>query len=166
MTLKNQLAHQLTHLAGYAGPQPTTVTLGAPNQVALEIDVVAVDSMSCSFRELRIRVPALAAAGFDALKSWADALSKRITYLLENLGPLEFDPDAGEVLLRSNKPDTAAGTQYYEILLKTSAAGSFSLRRYRAEKGIAGRTPVDLQTTHEVLHKLVRDLVETIPPTP
>lgn len=166
MTLKTQLANQLTNLAGYAGPQTYTATLSGPDQVALEIDFVAVDSMSCSFRELRIAVPALATAGFDALKTWAEALSKRITYLLENLGPLEFDPDVGEVLLRSSKPDTADGTQYYEILLKTSAAGSFSLRRYRAEKGVAGRTPVDLQTTHEVLQKLVRDLVETIPATP
>ena len=163
MTLRTQLTNQLSHLAGSSGPQTSTATLSGPDQVALEIDFVAVDSMSCSFRELRIHVPDLASAGFDVLKSWAEALSKRVTYLLENLGPLEFDPDAGEVLLRSTKPDTADGTQYYEILLKTSTAGSFSLRRYRAEKGIPGRTPVDLQTTHEVLHKLVRDLVETIP---
>jgi hypothetical protein len=130
----------------------------------LAIDFTAVDTMSCSFREIRLRVPALASADSGILKQWAERLCSRVTYLLENIGPVEVDPEAGQVLVRSNPPDAQAdGTAFYEIRLGSHANGNFSLRRYRAEKGAAGRTQVDMQTTHEVLVKLVDDLVDTIP---
>ncbi|HUG91419.1 MAG TPA: hypothetical protein VML55_11325 [Planctomycetaceae bacterium] len=166
MNLTEQLDHELERLAGFTSATPRTAALSAPDDIDLAIDFTAVDSMSCAFRELRLRVPTLAAAGFDALKAWAEALSKRITYLLENIGPLELDPAAGQVLIRSTAPDQRPGsTSFYEILLTAQGGGQFALRRYRSQKGLPGRDQVDVQVTHEVLRKLVTDLVETIPAT-
>jgi hypothetical protein len=87
-----------------------------------------------------------------------------VTYLLENIGPLELDVASGQVLIRSTAPAQQSGTAtFYEILLSSSGSGQFALRRYRSQKGAGGREQVDLQVTHEVLRKLVVDLVETIP---
>ncbi len=167
MSITVQLDQELISLAGFHSQTARTVALSAPDGVDLAIDFVAVDSMSCAFRELRLSVPKLATAGFDTLKAWAEALSQRVTYLLENIGPLELDPAAGQVLIRSTTPDQQSNaTSFYEVLLSSQGRGQFALRRYRSQKGVAGRDQVDVQVTHEVLRKLVNDVVETIPATP
>ena len=80
---------------------------------------------------------------------------------------LEIDPDAGQVLIRSTPPaQQLQGSKFYEMLLQSQTDGQFSLRRYLTEKGRPGRTQVDIQTTHEVLDKLLNDLVDTIPSDP
>ena len=166
MDLTTQLNRELTQLAGFQSQTPRTATLSGPGSVDVAIEFVAVDSMSCAFREMRLCVPALAAAGFDALQAWAEALSKRVTYLLENIGPLELDPAAGQVLIRSTTPDQQSNaSSFYEVLLSSQGSGQFTLRRYRSQKGVAGRDQVDVQVTHEVLRKLVNDVVDTIPAT-
>ena len=164
MSLTDDLSNELQNLVGFSSTTPQTVSLSGPNQIAVAVDFTAVDTMSCSFRELRLSVPSLVGCDVDLLRQWAQALSGRITYLLENLGPIEIDTNSGKVLVRSTPPDQQPdGTKYYEVLLESNTAGSFSLRRYESIKGAPGRTPVDIQTTHEVLLKLVDDLVATIP---
>jgi hypothetical protein len=166
MDLTAQLDRELTQLAGFHSQTVRTATLSGPDSVEVDVDFVAVDSMSCAFRELRLRVPKLVSAGFDTLRAWAEALSKRVTYLLENIGPLELDPAAGQVLIRSTTPDQQSNaTSFYEVLLSSQGSGQFTLRRYRLQKGVGGRDQVDVQVTHEVLRKLVNDVVETIPAT-
>jgi hypothetical protein len=164
MTLIQDLTAALNALNGYYGdtPQPVSASQSAP-QVDVRLDVTAVDRLSCALREICLSVPAVAGGGFDALKAWAGALSGRVTYLLENLGPLEFDPSNNEVLMRSTDADGQGGAKtYYEVLLAANADGTFSLRRYEAVKG-QPRRPVDMQLTREVLGKLIGDLVATIP---
>ena len=164
MSLSKQLNKELVRLSGFSSTNPKTVRLNGPDSVEIAIDLTAVDSMSCSSREIRLWVPALSGANFDTLKKWAEQLCLRVTYLLENIGPLELDPDAGEVLIRSTPPYRQAGTmKFYEILLQSQSGGNFSLRRYQSEVGKPGRDHVDIQTTHEMLKKLIEDLVETIP---
>lgn len=165
MSISTQLNSALTRLIGYSSPTPHCATLTATNHVTVEIDFTAVDSMSCSANEIRVSVPHLVDAEFEVLKKWAQALCGKVTYLLENIGPLEFSPDSGEVLIRSTPPDQqSAATQFYEVILQSHSQGNFSLKRYRSEKGKPGRDHVDIQVTHEVLRKLVNDLVDTIPP--
>lgn len=110
----------------------------------------------------------LGTATLDTLKKWANRLCQRVTYLLENLGPLEFDAHENQVLIRSTPPDNSAAgtTKYYEVMLSSHGAGRFSLRRFRNDSAGSGRVPVPLQLTHEQLSKLVNDLVATIPATP
>jgi hypothetical protein len=165
MSLRPQLALELQRLVGVQGG--ATVALTGPAGLRLQIHFAAVDSMSCCFSELEMFVPALQQAAFDVLRNWADSLSQRITYLLEQIGPLEYDAAAGQVLIRSVRPDTLPdGSQYYEIMLSSQSGGNVSLRRYRSTKGQPGRAPVDIMVTHEVLLKLVDDLVATAPQTP
>lgn len=164
MSLTQDLANELNRLVGFSSAAPNTVSLAGPNQITVDVDFTAVDSMSCSFRELRLSVPSLVGCDVDTLRKWAQALAGRVTYLLENLGPVEIDTNAGKVLVRSTPPDQQPdGTKYYEVILESNTSGSFSLRRYESIKGAPGRTQVDVQTTHEVLLKLLDDLVDTIP---
>jgi hypothetical protein len=164
MTCGRQLTNDIRKLAGYAGPMPKTIAVSGPAGVDLAVDVTAADSMSCSCREFRMRVPALSGAGPDVLKKWAEDLCARVTYLLEQIGPLEIDIEGKQVLIRSKAPDKRDNaTAFYEILLQSQGAGLFTLRRYRRDGKSAPREHVDLRTTHELLEKLADDLIATIP---
>lgn len=164
MSLSQALSQELPRLVGLNSTQPTTVTLPATNGVEMAVDFTIVDSLSCAFRELRMDVPRLAGASFSVLKQWADALSQKITYLLENIGPLEFDPTTQQVLIRSKSPDVrTGGAKYYEVLLQCQSAGRFYLRRFHSDPAQCGRDQVDLAMTHETLMKLVDDLLATVP---
>ncbi len=164
MSLSQTLNQELTQLVGLNATSPTTVTLPPARGVNLSVDFTIVDSLSCAFRELRLNVPHLAGATFVTLEKWAKELSQRITYLLENVGPLEFDPTTNQILIRSKSPDLrTGGARYYEILLQCQSAGRFYLRRYASDPANPGRDQVDLQMTHETLLKLVEDLVATVP---
>lgn len=164
MSVLNQLNHELIQLVGYHSSQPRTVTISATGKIDIMLDFTSVDTMSCSVLEIRVNVPSLSQATFDKLKEWGQKLCQRITYLLENIGPLEFDENAGQVLIRSTPPDQKqGGSRYYEIMLSSHANGNFSLKRFAAQQGQTGRTQVEIQVTHEVLRKLVEDLVDTIP---
>ncbi len=168
--LINDLLSELGKLSGLSvsTPQTTSLTTPDPRNAAelmeVQLDFVEVDKLSCALREIRLNIPSLRQADTDLLKQWTEALCQRITYLMENLGPLEFEPDAGKILIRSTAPTSPAGKKlYYEVLLHAHAGGCFSMKRYESVKGQPGRTVVDLHLTHEVLTRLVGDLVETIP---
>ncbi|MFK7819356.1 MAG: hypothetical protein AB8G99_11610 [Planctomycetaceae bacterium] len=162
--ITTDLEFELQKQIGLTASVPVTISATEPGVAGLEIDFVAIDSMSCSFVELRLTVPSLMNAAPDKLKTWGDGLCQRVTYLLENIGPLECDEDAGELLIRSTTPQQLQnGAKYYEVILQANANGSFTLKRYEFEKGTPGRTAVNIQLTHEVLFKLVDDLLDTIP---
>ena len=159
MSLTQQLVQILNGMAGYHSLQPQTVSVTEPADVHLELDVTHVDSLSCAFHELRLTVPAFQKTGVDQLKPWADDLCRRVTYLLEQLGALEIDPVSGQAQIRSTRPDRQdEQTRYYEIVLRNP--GLLILRRYQVIPG-SNREQIDLQTTLEVLQKLVPDLVQS-----
>jgi hypothetical protein len=158
-----QLVGEVLKLAGHVGPAAKTVAVSGPDGIDLAVDVTAADSLSCSCREVRMRVPALNKAAADVLKKWAERLCARVTYLLEPLGPLETDVEGRQVLVRSKSPDERDSAKtFYEVLLQSQGAGVFTLRRYR--RADAGpREHVDLRTTYELLEKLADDLIATVP---
>lgn len=165
MNFTTQLTDELKQLAGFSSSNPRRIEITDPDGLVLGIAVVAVDALSCAFESLTLHVPSLVGNESGVLQAWADALSARVTYLLENIGPIEIDKRSSQVLIRSTPPDrTETGTQFYEVLLSAQSNGTFLLRRYRAENGQPGRESVDIHLTHETLHKLVGDLVDTIPP--
>ena len=167
MSVRSLLVAELARLRGYASTTPVPVSVSDPSGIQLEIEFTQIDSLACAFRQITLHVPAMNQAAFDVLKRWADALSQRITYLLEQISPLEYDPASGQVLIRSTQPDQLPdGTQYYEMILSSQGTGTFSLQRFRAIKGTPGRTQIDLQVTHEVLLKLCDDLIDTALQTP
>jgi hypothetical protein len=104
---------------------------------------------------LSLRCDKLAAMSTDGLKQVAANLSKRLTYLLEPISPIETDAEGCTVQMRSNPPhkDTDR-TSYYELLV--SRAGELSLCRYtRVAKG--QRQAIPAQLTREVLVRLAGD---------
>lgn len=164
MNLTTQLTEELKQLAGFSSSTPRRIEITNPDGLVLGVAVVAVDALSCAFESLTLHVPSLVGNETGALQEWADALSDRVTYLLENIGPIEIDQNSNQVLIRSTPPEkTDTGTQFYEVLLSAQSNGTFLLRRYRAESGQPGRESVDIHLTHETLHKLISDLLDTIP---
>ena len=168
MSLSLDLAAALNPLVGQTFVPAKTVSVADGSGLSLGVDLLSVESLGVSCEELRLEVPSLGAATLDTLKKWATDLCRRVTYLLENLGPLEFDAQGTQVLIRSTPPDNSAAgtTKYYEVMLSSLGSGRFSLRRYRNDRTGGGRVPVPLQITHEQLSKLVNDLVATVPSTP
>lgn len=159
MSLTDQFLQTLSGHAGYSGPPVLTISAAEPADVALEIDVTSVDRLSCSFQELRLSVQAFRQQSAPALQKWAEDICRHVTYLMEQLGALEIDPTTGTAQVRSMPPDKQGDqTRYYEIFLKSP--GQLTLRRYRAKSG-AGREQIDLQATHELLQRLIPDLVQS-----
>ena len=168
MSLSLDLASALIPFTGQTFVPPKTVTVSDGGGLSLSVDLLSVESLGVSCEELRLDVPSLGAVTLDVLKKWGDGLCQRITYLLENLGPLEYDAAGNQVLIRSTPPDQAVPgtTKYYEIQLSSHGAGRFSLRRFRNDAANPGRVPVPIQITHEQLAKLVNDLTATVPAAP
>ncbi|WP_373650286.1 hypothetical protein [Schlesneria sp. DSM 10557] len=168
MSLSLDLAAALNPLVGQTFVPPKTVSVSDASGLTIAVDLISVESLGVACEELSLTVPALGAATLDTLKKWASDLCRRVTYLLENIGPLEFDAQGQQVMIRSTPPDTTttSGTRYYEVILSLQGGGQFSLRRYHNDGTGNGRTPVPLQITHEQLSKLVNDLLATIPTNP
>jgi hypothetical protein len=162
MLLQEQMIQSLAGLKGLASDVPKTVGWSAGGGPTVEVDFTAVDSLGCAFRELRLSAEELKNVPFDTLRSWADELCRKVTYLLEHIGPLEADVEVQTVLIRSTPPTRQpARTTFYEMLIK--APGTLNLRRYVRGTHADERQPCDMQTTHEVLVKLVSDIVAAIP---
>jgi hypothetical protein len=168
MSLSLDLSAALNPLVGQTFVPPRTVAVSDGSGIRVAVDLIAVESLGVSCEELRLDVPSLSCATLDTMKKWANDLCRRVTYLLENLGPLEFDAQGNQVLIRSTPPDqsVAGTTKYYEVMLSSHGAGRFSLRRFCNDSVSGSRVPVPLQLTHEQLSKLVNDLVATIPGSP
>jgi hypothetical protein len=162
MLLHEQISRSLAGLKGLDADVPTTIEWSIEGGPAIAVDFTVVDSLSCAFRELRVSAEELKSSPFDTLQGWADALCKKVTYLLEHVGLLESDAAAQTVLIRSTPPSKQPEqTTFYEMLVQ--APGTLSLRRYMRAADSADRSSCDIQITHEVLAMLVQDIVAAIP---
>jgi hypothetical protein len=154
MTIVQDLKQALAGLT-LSSSDPQTLELSSARQ-ALRIELAALDGLACSFTVIAITLPALTGASATALKSHAEALSKRLTYLLEPISPIETDSQGCTVQMRSMPPHKEDNvTSYYELLV--SREGRLSLVRYRRSPGNA-RERIAAHVTREVLVRLVGDL--------
>jgi hypothetical protein len=116
-----------------------------------------VDVVGCRLWELALRrsgqTPSV------DLKARAEEICQRVTGLLEPLGLLEVDRGRNVALLRSEQPGQRGEDRfYYEVVLE--ADGAANVRRYQAPgRDEPRRQQVAFTLTHEVLAKLVRDLI-------
>lgn len=165
MILDSEIDQALQRNAGLQSASPVTETLRAPAQVEVDIQWLAVDSMSCAVWEIVLRIPRLAGADLQTLEAWSNEFCGRVTYLLEDIGALEHDSNKPAVLIRSNRPTASSSgpSEYYEVLLQSQGGHSFALRRFCFQHGTAGRNQVPLTITHEVLKKLVHDVIDSVP---
>ncbi|MEZ6046403.1 MAG: hypothetical protein R3C11_12705 [Planctomycetaceae bacterium] len=157
MTIQPDISQELDQLRGQSFPQ--TVRFVGDKQLAIDLDLMAVEQLSCSLSALRLTPPSNANLSLTTLEDWAKELSQRLTYLLENVSPIEIDPTSQKILVRSSQPSQQGNTkEYYEMLLAVDPSGCLNLRRYRISGANSNRTPIDLVFTREVLIRLMNDL--------
>lgn len=155
MSLKQKVMDQLDQLAAFQQGHHSLHL--EEHGVHLNCDLVTLDSLGCAFTLLSLRHEKLEKADFPKLQEIAEQLSNKLTYLLEDIGPVEQDAEGCTVLLRSKPPEKEAGrTQYYEV--KVARGGTISLVRYEFQRGTHGRTPIPAQVTRQVFGRLVNDM--------
>lgn len=155
MTAAEQLIQQLSR-PGIDGAVIHAADGG--DRLIARVDQAGPLAMSCW--ELRLETARLAGAPMDRVKRVAESVTRRVTYLLEPIHPIETDAEACVVQLRSTKPDDRGGVRsYYEILVRTG--GSVSLRRYEAARGQL-RQAVAMNLTHEIVARLADDFVASV----
>jgi hypothetical protein len=153
MTLKGQLQQTLASLPLFSSGEHL-LEISHDGQ-ELQCQLVALDSLACSFNKLALRCEKLAAMSLDQLKRAAEQLSSRLTYLLEPISPIEIDAHGCVVQMRSNPPQKDADlTSYYELLV--SRSGELSLCRFSRAPG-GQRQIIPAQVTREVLVRLAAD---------
>jgi len=155
MSLQSQAAAVLGALPTFAHTlHPHSVDCQEAGQ-RLHAELTAHDSLALAFQRFELESAALAAASIDRLKAVAENLSRRLTYLLEPISPVEIDEGKCVVQLRSNPPQRDEnGASYYELLVQRG--GRLSLCRWSKESG-AARREIPAQVTREVFLRLVAD---------
>ena len=153
MSLKTQAESALSNVATFTQGYHTIDLAEAACR--LSADLVALDALALAFDHLTVTNQTLVNATIDQLKKVADRLSKRLTYLLEPISPIEVDANQCVVQLRSNPPQKDDnGTRYYELLVRRG--GELSLRRFQKQAG-GVREKIPAQVTREVFLRLVDD---------
>jgi hypothetical protein len=125
---------------------------------AVQLEAEKADAVGCVAWELAMTRTGPAPAGLTT-RAWAERTAARVTGLLEPLKVVEVDDAAGEAILRSTSPSKKGpAVGYYEVAL--SGTSRATVRRYHADR-TAGtpRSQVGFALTHEVLAKLVGDLI-------
>jgi hypothetical protein len=118
-------------------------------------ELTQVDTLACAFTRSELICDALAGAGLDKLRQVSETLSKRLTYLLEPVKPIEVDADRCVVQMRSSPPQQSDNaTTYYELLVERG--GKLSLSRYQKPPG-KPREVLPAHVTREVLLRLIGD---------
>jgi hypothetical protein len=149
---KSQLQAILARLGSFELPTPITAEFG---EQSLTCEMIALDSLACAFNYFSLQSGPLAKAPLTKLKTVAEDLSRRLTYLLEPITPVEVDAEGCVVQMRSNPPQKDDNsTTYYELLVRQG--GLLSLQRYTRERD-GERVRVPAQVTREVFLRLVYD---------
>ena len=145
-------------ISAETGPGVLAVDDGA-YQLTLQLRASNPD-IGTSFHELTFGPVNPGHKTLDSLKSWADALVARITYLGEPLAVQEVDTVCEQVQIRSEKPSERIDKlTYYELLI--NAQGNANLRRFVFDKKTRQRETVPCSLNCETLERLAEDLVRT-----
>jgi len=152
MNFRDELRTKLAALIGAVGPQSIAIDGGASRLVA-ELDEC--DRLACAVRKFTFVTDRLAGADVERLRKISQALSSRLTYLLEPIGAVEIDADSCTLQMRSTQPQKDDdGTSYYELLVRRG--GEIGLLRYAKAPG-QSRRAISAHLTHEVLGRLAGD---------
>jgi hypothetical protein len=154
MSIQPDIERELTRLQAVRGRGLLQVDCDGGR---IEADLLAVDAIGCSFQTLAYSTEKLAGASLDRLKEISEALTNRLTYLLEPIGVVEADGDRCAVQLRSSPPKKGEdSTSYYELMVRRG--GDITLSRYSKKSGQL-RQIVPANITREVLVRLADDFV-------
>jgi hypothetical protein len=121
----------------------------------LVCELVELDTLACGFMRLALSTDKLADATLDRLRRISEQLSKRLTYLLEPIHPIESDADSCTVQMRSKPPrQNEDSSSYYELLVRRG--GELSLTRFEKTPGEVRRA-APARVTREVFARLIED---------
>lgn len=159
MSLRTEVLNGLDATGSIPPGAPQTLSWPTPTG-PLAAHLTALDRVGVAFDDLTLKAPALANASIDRLKLIADKLSAKLTYLLEDVGPVEIDSEGATVQLRSKTPyrDGERGA-YYEIFVRRTGV---SLDRFEFIHKTPGRNRVPVEVTREVLVRLADDFVAAV----
>jgi hypothetical protein len=117
------------------------------------------DSLSCLLNGVEATRNSPVAADSVALEAHARKVATRVTGLLEPLRLVEIDRSRDVALLRSDAPPTKGdNVLFYEVQFE--GRNRVTVNRYQASKPArASKVAIPFGLTHEVLAKLVDDLV-------
>jgi hypothetical protein len=155
MAIKDDVILELDRLArqGVSEAAPGALVVDTPNG-RLESELVAIETLGCSFQQFVYKTPKLANATVDELKQISNSLSAKLSYLLEPIRPVEIDRGECIVQLRSNPPQKDDdGTSYYELIAKK---GGLTLCRFNKPSGQPRRI-IPAHVTREVFQRLAND---------
>jgi len=158
MNLKTHLQSELSRVARIIGKvnMPQRISVDADGGT-LEIELTALDQLACAFDRFAYRSDRLASKSIVELRKIADSLSRRLSYLLESISPVEVDNESCVVQMRSMPPDkNDDGTRYYELVVRR---GELSLWRYQKASG-QPRTVISAHVTREVFERLANDFAQ------
>ncbi|MDX1965185.1 MAG: hypothetical protein SFX18_18720 [Pirellulales bacterium] len=154
-SIQSELASWLLPLAF-----PRTLQVSA-GPVRFQAELTAADQLAVAFQDFSVTLDRLSRANLTELKAVAESLSRKLTYLLEPISPIEVDADQCLVQLRSVPPQRDEnGSTYYEILVRRG--GTLSLVRYHKAKD-APREVIPAQVTREVFARLAEDFANAAP---
>jgi len=157
MTIRTDIERELKRIQAVSGRGLLQVDAPAGR---VEADLLAVDAIGCSFQTLGYSTDRLSSATLEELKSISQALTAKLTYLLEPIGLVEADADRCSVQLRSSPPQKGEdGTSYYELMVRRG--GDITLSRYSKQTGRL-RHIVPAHVTREVLGRLADDFVAAV----
>ena len=123
------------------------------DDLLVRCEFTGVDTMACSIRELTVGRESAYAA--EKLRETCDALSTKLTYLLEPLQIIECDAELSTIQMRSNPPHAdEQSRRYYEL---TATPKCLSLHRFEKQTG-QPRVQIESVLTKEVAARLVGDL--------
>jgi hypothetical protein len=158
MSVRQDLQRELDRIQAQGGVGLLRVDLP---HARIEADLTLVDAIGCAFQTLGLTTDRLATAPLEQLKNVSEALTRRLTYLLEPIGLIEADADRCAVQLRSSPPHKGDdGTFYYELMVRRG--GHITLSRYCQRPGQM-RQIVPAQVTREVLARLADDFLAVLP---
>ncbi|MGC4006960.1 MAG: hypothetical protein QM811_29070 [Pirellulales bacterium] len=127
----------------------------ASGDAGLHAVISSSDRLAVGFDEFRVTRFSWAVQPLGKLKTIADVLARRLSYLLEPIGTIEVDGEQCVVQMRSIPPaKDAEGINYYELLVQRG--GVLSLVRYRKTPQTE-RTVIPAMVTREVFLRLVED---------
>lgn len=160
MTLKQQLQAEFARLQtlGPSPQSPQELSAAGPSG-RVSAQMTAVDRIGCSFDRLVFHTDLLADADIETLEKTAQALSARLSYLLEAVAPVEIDKEGCVVQMRSSPPTKEDGqTSYYELVVRK---GEIALRRWARQTG-QPRQAAEIHLTQEVFVRLAKDFSEAV----
>lgn len=153
MSLKSDVKAVLASLSLFSTGSHTLTAQHDRRRLSCEL--TGLDAIGCAFTRVALTTDELDGASTDRLKAISEALSKRLTYLLEPISPIEIDAEGCVVQMRSTPPQKGEdGTYYYELLVRRG--GELSLCRYH-KLADGHRQATTAQVTREVFLRLADD---------